>query len=178
MEIASPAFSNDSPIPDLYTCNGQDINPPLEIAGVPNNTVSLVLIVDDPDAPDPAAPTVVWEHWVMWNLPPDTIRIEAGTAPAGAVQGTNSWGRTDYGGPCPPVGTHRYFFKLYALDTTLALGMTAIKADIEAAMQDHVLDQARDFVGATDAGGEVSRYALARGAAEQFADARAVVFAD
>ena len=142
MEITSPAFSNNSPIPDLYTCNGQDINPPLEIAGVPEDAVSLVLIVDDPDAPDPAAPTVVWEHWVMWNLPPDTMRIEAGSAPSGAVQGTNSWGRTDYGGPCPPIGTHRYFFTLYALDTTLALGTNAIKADVEAAMQDHILDQA------------------------------------
>jgi Raf kinase inhibitor-like YbhB/YbcL family protein len=141
MQISSSAFADNDLIPDVYTCKGEDINPPLDIGGVPTGTESLVLIVDDPDAPDPAAPTVVWEHWVMWNIPADTSRIEAGSVPSGAVQGTNSWGRTDYGGPCPPTGTHRYFFKVFALDTTLALGTTAIKADVEAAMQGHVLEQ-------------------------------------
>lgn len=141
MQISSSAFADNDLMPEVFTCNGEDINPPLDISGVPTGTESLVLIVDDPDAPDPAAPTVVWEHWVMWNIPADTIRIEAGSVPTGAVQGTNSWGRTDYGGPCPPVGTHRYFFKVYALDTNLALGTSAIKADVEAAMQGHVLDQ-------------------------------------
>lgn len=146
MRITSPAFDTDTPIPDRYTCTGEDINPPLEIANTPDGTESLVLIVDDPDAPDPAAPTVVWEHWIVWNVDPATSAIAAGEVPAGAVQGTNSWVRTGYGGPCPPVGTHRYFFKLYALDTTLALGKTSIKADVEAAMQGHVLAQA-DLIG-------------------------------
>ena len=141
MQITSPAFADNTPIPDRFTCQGDDINPPLDIAGVPEGTKSLVLIVDDPDAPDPAAPKMVWEHWVMWNIPPTTSAVGAGMVPAGAVQGTNSWSRTDYGGPCPPIGTHRYFFKLYALDTTLALGTTSIKADIETAMQGHVLAQ-------------------------------------
>ncbi|HKZ28407.1 MAG TPA: YbhB/YbcL family Raf kinase inhibitor-like protein [Acidimicrobiia bacterium] len=142
MQITSPAFVNNSPIPDIYTCRGDDINPPVDITGVPAEAMSLVLLVVDPDAPDPAAPKVVWDHWVMWNIAPGTSTIEPGTVPAGAVQGTNSWGRTDYGGPCPPIGTHRYFFKLYALDTTLALGTTSFKADVEMAMQGHVLDQA------------------------------------
>lgn len=142
MQITSPDFSPNGLIPDRYSCNGEDINPPLAILGVPDNAQSLVLIVDDPDAPDPAAPKVVWEHWVMWNIPPEMESIPAAYVPAEAVQGTNSWGRTDYGGPCPPIGTHRYFFKLYALDTTLALGTSSIKADVETAMQGHVLAQA------------------------------------
>ena len=142
MQITSPDFEPTDPIPDRYTCQGDDINPPLDIADVPDGTQSLVLIVDDPDAPDPAAPKVVWEHWVLWNIAPDTTSIPAGYLPAEGVQGTNSWGRTDYGGPCPPIGIHRYFFKLYALDTSLALGTSSIKADVEAAMQGHVLAQA------------------------------------
>jgi Raf kinase inhibitor-like YbhB/YbcL family protein len=142
MQITSPAFATNTLIPDLYTCNGSDLNPPLAIDDIPEGTESLALIVDDPDAPDPAAPRVVWEHWVMWNIDPSTASIEPGTVPGGAVQGTNSWGRTGYGGPCPPIGIHRYFFKLYALDTTLALGTTSIKADVEAAMLGHVLVRA------------------------------------
>lgn len=142
MQITSPVFTHNTALPDLYTCNGDDINPALDISGVPVGTRSLVLIVDDPDAPDPAAPSVVWEHWIVWNIDPGTSAIAAGSIPAGAVQGTNSWGRTEYGGPCPPIGTHRYFFKLYALDTDLALGTTSIKADVEAAMQGHVLARA------------------------------------
>ena len=143
MQITSSAFADHTPIPGRYTCEGEDVNPPLSIAGVPSGAASLVLLVDDPDAPNPAAPQVVWEHWVMWNISPDTSSIAAGSVPAGAVQGTNSWGRTDYGGPCPPIGTHRYFFKLYALDTALALGTTSIKADVETAMQGHVLAEAQ-----------------------------------
>jgi hypothetical protein len=141
MQITSPAFADNTPIPDRFTCRGDDISPPLDITGVPEGAESLVLIVDDPDAPDPAAPKFVWEHWVLWNIAPGTSAIGAGTVPAGAVQGTNSWGRTRYGGPCPPIGTHRYFFKLFALDTTLALSTTSIKADVETAMQGHVLAQ-------------------------------------
>lgn len=139
MQITSSAFVDQAPIPDLYTCRGDDLSPPLSIVGVPEGTRSLVLVVDDPDAPDPAAPQVVWEHWIVWNIDPTTSLIEPGTLPAGATQGTNSWGRRDYGGPCPPIGTHRYFFKLYALDTTLALGASSIKADVETAMQGHIL---------------------------------------
>lgn len=141
MRISSPAFDPDTPIPDRYTCAGEDINPPLEISNAPDGTESLVLIVDDPDAP-----AVIWEHWIVWNIDPATSVIPAGEVPAGAVQGTNSWVRTGYGGPCPPSGTHRYFFKLYALDTTLALGTTSIKADVEAAMHGHVLARA-DLIG-------------------------------
>ncbi|MGZ5382575.1 MAG: YbhB/YbcL family Raf kinase inhibitor-like protein [Acidimicrobiia bacterium] len=141
MQITSPTFADNTPIPDRFTCRGDDISPPLDITGVPEGAESLVLIVDDPDAPDPAAPKVVWEHWVMWNIAPETSAIGAGTVPAGAVQGTNSWGRPGYGGPCPPIGTHRYFFKLFALDTTLALSTTSIKADVETAMQGHMLAQ-------------------------------------
>ena len=143
MQITSSAFMDNTPIPGLYTCDGEDINPPLSIEGVPSGAVSLVLLVDDPDAPDPTAPQVVWEHWVMWNLPANTSSIDAGSVPAGAVQGTNSWGRTAYGGPCPPIGTHRYFFKLFALNTNLALSTTSIKADVETAMQGHVLAEAQ-----------------------------------
>ncbi len=142
MKITSPAFQHTKEIPSEYTCDGSDTSPEFNIEDVPEDTKSLVLINDDPDAPDPAAPQVVWEHWVVWNVPPDATSIEAGSVPAGAVQGTNSWGRTDYGGPCPPIGTHRYFFKLYALDTTLALGTSSIKADVETAMQGHILAEA------------------------------------
>ncbi len=151
MQITSPVFTHNTALPDRYTCNGDDINPPLDISGVPVGTRSLVLIVDDPDAPDPAAPRVVWEHWIVWNIDPGTSAIAAGSIPPGAVQGTNSWGRTEYGGPCPPIGTHRYFFKLYALDTDLALGTTSIKADVEAAMQGHVLARA-ELIGLFGAG--------------------------
>ena len=146
MQLTSPAFAPNTPIPDRYTCNGSDLNPPLEIVGIPPGTKSLALIVDDPDAPDPAAPRVVWEHWVLWHIDPSTTSLEPGAVPTGAVQGTNSWGRTGYGGPCPPVGTHRYFFKLYALDTSLALSTASIKADVEAAMQGHILGRA-DLIG-------------------------------
>jgi Raf kinase inhibitor-like YbhB/YbcL family protein len=142
MRITSPAFADHQFIPDAYTCKGDDTSPPLEFADVPDGAVSLVLIVDDPDAPDPAAPRVVWEHWVVWNIAADAVSVPAGSVPAGAVQGTNSWGRTGYGGPCPPIGTHRYFFKAYALDTSLALSTSSIKADLEAAMQGHILDRA------------------------------------
>lgn len=142
MRLSSPAFRHNTLMPSRYTCQGFDVNPPLRIREVPEEAKSLVLIVDDPDAPDPKAPKMVWDHWVVWNIDPSTEEIEEDRLPAGAVQGRNSWGRNDYGGPCPPIGTHRYFFKLYALDTTLDLPGTATKADVEAAMDGHVLDQA------------------------------------
>jgi Raf kinase inhibitor-like YbhB/YbcL family protein len=140
MEISSPAF--DGPMPSRFTCDGFDVSPPLSIAGVPSGTASLVLLVDDPDAPDPAAPTTVWDHWVVWDIDPTVRDIAEGTVPDGGAQGTNSWGRTDYGGPCPPIGTHRYFFKLYALDVSLSLSTNSTKSDVEGAMQGHILDQA------------------------------------
>ena len=139
MRITSPAFPHNGSMPARFTCQGDDLSPPLEISGVPEGSAALVLLVDDPDAPDPAAPRMVWDHWVVWNIPPATTAIAEGAAPSGAVQGVNSWKRNDYGGPCPPIGTHRYFFKLYALDAPLALSSSAMKADVEAAMQGHVL---------------------------------------
>ena len=143
MEITSPAFTNNARIPSRYTCQGEDISPPLRVEGVPDGARSLVLLVDDPDAPDPDAPKMVWDHWVVWNIPPETTLIDEGGLPAGSLEGRNSWRRNDYGGPCPPVGTHRYFFKLYALDTTLDLPASATKADVEAAIEASVLDQAQ-----------------------------------
>jgi hypothetical protein len=115
MKLTSSAFENEGSIPSEFTCDGDDISPPLTISEVPENTKSLALISDDPDAP-----VGTWDHWVVFNIPPDTREIAKGTEPPG-VAGKNSWGRTGYGGPCPPSGTHRYFFKLYSLHTQLYL---------------------------------------------------------
>jgi hypothetical protein len=134
MKITS-VFENTE-MPDKYTCNGENINPPLDIAEVPEGTKSLVLIVDDPDAP-----AGTWVHWVVWNIKPDTVRVEEGSVPENAVQGTNDFKKTEYVGPCPPSGTHRYFFKIYALDTELQLEQEATKSEVEAAMQGHILSQ-------------------------------------
>jgi Raf kinase inhibitor-like YbhB/YbcL family protein len=146
LELSSPAFANQGPIPTRYTCEGQDLSPPLHFAGVPAGTKSLVLIVDDPDAPDPRAPKMTWVHWVLYNLPPDTAELaEAITAlqlPAGTLEGCNDWRRTGYGGPCPPVGRHRYFHKLYALDSTLPDLHEPAKGLVEQAMRGHVLAEA------------------------------------
>lgn len=136
LAIQSPAFVHEMPIPKKYTCQGEDINPPLNIEGIPKGTKSLVLIMDDPDAPHGT-----WDHWIVWNLPPQE-EIPENSVPGGAVQGKNSWGRNDYGGPCPPSGTHRYYFKLYALDDKLNLPRSAAKKDVEAAMSGHILSQA------------------------------------
>jgi Raf kinase inhibitor-like YbhB/YbcL family protein len=129
-------------MPKTYTCQGRDVSPPLAIAGVPAGAKSLALLMDDPDAPDPAAPKMVWDHWVVFNIPPGTNEIPEGGVPSGSVVGKNSWPKNAYGGPCPPIGTHRYFFKLYALGTTLPLGPDATKKDVERAMQGHVLEKA------------------------------------
>lgn len=146
MTIASSAFGQNGSVPSKYTCNGSDISPPLQWKGVPSQAKSLVLIVDDPDAPDPKAPKTTWVHWVLYNLPPYSAGLtEAVTAkglPEGALEGTNDWKRTGYGGPCPPVGQHRYFFKLYALDTVLKNLNHPSKAQVEKAMHGHVLDSA------------------------------------
>ncbi len=136
--ITSTAFEPGAPIPARYSCDGDDISPPLAWADVPPDTQSFALIFDDPDAPGGT-----WNHWLLFNLPADTRALpENTTLPTGTRIGKNSWGRTDYGGPCPPHGTHRYFFKLYALDTTLSLADGASKSEIEAAMNGHILAQA------------------------------------
>jgi Raf kinase inhibitor-like YbhB/YbcL family protein len=146
LTITSTAFLDGGEIPTRYTCQGEDISPPLDWRGVPDNARSLVLIVDDPDAPDPKAPRMTWVHWVLFNLSPDTPGLQEGAGPdelpAGTGQGTNSWNRTGYGGPCPPVGRHRYFHKLYALDTVLDLSGKPTNKVLEAAMQGHIIGQA------------------------------------
>lgn len=136
MKITSPVFENQQLIPPKYTCDGDNVNPPLEISDVPPETVSLLLIVEDPDAP-----AGTWDHWLVWNIDPKTTSIEEDSFPEGAEQGTNSFGDEGYGGPCPPSDTHRYFFKLYALDIRLSLGPQATGEDLEEAIDGHVLDQ-------------------------------------
>ena len=147
LEISSPVFADGAAIPSKYTCEGDDISPPLAWSGVPDGTKSLALIVDDPDAPDPAAPQRTWVHWVVYDIPLGAGGIgedaNANGLPAGAKAGLNDWKRADYGGPCPPIGRHRYFFKLYALDTALSLADKANKAGVEAAMKGHVLAEAQ-----------------------------------
>jgi Raf kinase inhibitor-like YbhB/YbcL family protein len=143
LAITSPAFTANGSIPTQYTCEGADISPGLNWTGVPEGTKSLALIVDDPDAPDPAAPKRTWVHWVLYNLPPSANGLPEGVKPAslpsGTKEGLNDWKRTGYGGPCPPVGRHRYFHKLYALDTALEGLRNPTKADLEKAMAGHVL---------------------------------------
>ena len=136
MQLKSPAFSQNGVVPAKYTCDGQNINPPLQIAETPETTKSLVLICDDPDAP-----AKTWVHWTAWNIGPETTEVAEGQVPNGAVQGLTDFGEVGYGGPCPPTGTHRYFFKLYALDTNLALPYQAKKEDLEKAMEGHVIDE-------------------------------------
>lgn len=144
MTISSKAFAHNGEIPIPYTCEGRDVSPPIEWTGLPAEAKSLVLIVDDPDAPDPAAPSMTWVHWVLYNIPvtasglPEAVR----DLPIGTREGLNDWNRTGWGGPCPPIGRHRYFFKLYALDTVLPDLGTATKSRVEDAMKGHVLAQA------------------------------------
>ncbi len=143
--LESPAFAAMATIPARYTCEGVDVSPPLRWSGVPEGTQSLVLIVDDPDAPDPAKPKRTWVHWLMYNIPPTAKGlpdgVSAGVLPPGALQGRNDWKRNAYGGPCPPVGQHRYFFKLYALDRSLTGLHDPDKDALLAAMQGHILAQ-------------------------------------
>ena len=144
LKLTSTAFAQGGDIPSRYTCDGQDVSPPLAWSGAPAGAKSLVLVVDDPDAPDPAAPKMTWVHWVLYNLPPGagSIPEAASKLPAGTLEGVNDWKRTGYGGPCPPVGRHRYFHKLYALDTVLPdLGRPS-KAQLEARIKGHVIAQA------------------------------------
>ncbi len=134
MNLTSPAFSHNQPIPRKYTCQGQDINPPLAIAGIPAGTKSLALIMDDPDAPGGN-----WDHWLVYNILP-TSEIKENSAPGTQVR--NDFGRVNYGGPCPPSGTHRYFFKLYALSATLDFPRLPSKKELESAIQKHLLEEA------------------------------------
>jgi hypothetical protein len=136
LQLVSPAFKNNEFIPEKYTCDGKDINPPLLIENIPSGTKSMALIVDDPDAP-----AGTWVHWVVWNISPDTKEMKESSVPGGAQQGVNDFRKHEYGGPCPPSGTHRYFFKLYALDTMLNLGSKAKKSDLEQAMKGHILEK-------------------------------------
>jgi len=131
LTIISPAFESNKPIPSKYTCDGDDVNPTLNIEGIPEETKSLVLIVDDPDAP-----MGTWDHWIVWNIPP-TNKIEENSVPG--TEGLNDFRKHSYGGPCPPSGTHRYFFKVYALDTKLDLHPNSRKKDVEKAMKEHIL---------------------------------------
>ncbi len=146
LRIVSPAFENGGDVPAVHTCEGKDVSPPLGWSGVPASARSLALVVDDPDAPDPAAPRTTWVHWVLYDLPPTAPGLPEGVAraalPAGAREGTNDWRRTGYGGPCPPVGRHRYFFKLYALDVALGDLGAPTKAMLEKAMAGHVVEKA------------------------------------
>jgi Raf kinase inhibitor-like YbhB/YbcL family protein len=144
--LASPSFVQMGPIPMLHSCDGEDLAPALEWTTVPAGTKSFVLIVDDPDAPDPAAPKRTYVHWVLYDIPASARKLPEGATkaelPEGTREGLNDWKRAGYGGPCPPIGRHRYFFKLSALDTTLGDLGAATKADVERAMQGHVLETA------------------------------------
>jgi Raf kinase inhibitor-like YbhB/YbcL family protein len=146
LQLSSSAFGHQAAIPKRFTCEGEDVSPPLSWSGVPATARALALIVDDPDAPDPAAPKMTWVHWVLYNIPPDTTHLELGVAPtalpAGTMQGKNDWKRTGYGGPCPPIGRHRYFHKLYALDAKLPDLKNPTKDQLLKAMDGHVLAQA------------------------------------
>jgi len=136
MKIISPAFENKKIIPSKYTCDGENINPPLQISSIPANTQSLALIIDDPDAPNGD-----WVHWLVWNINPKTQSIAENEIPKGAAQGTNNFNKQNYGGPCPPSGIHRYQFKIYALDTNLNISANSRKKDLEKAIEDHILDK-------------------------------------
>jgi hypothetical protein len=146
LAIHSTAFDPQEEIPAIHTCDGRDSSPPLSWDGLPAGARSLALVVDDPDAPDPAAPRMTWVHWVLYNLPavPGGLpeAVSASDLPSGTGEGLNDWKRTGYGGPCPPIGKHRYFFKLYALDTRLEGLDAPTKAELEAAMRGHVLERA------------------------------------
>ncbi len=146
LSLTSPSFSHQGMIPVRHTCDGKDFSPELTWTGIPENTKSLVLIVDDPDAPDPQAPKMTWVHWILYNIPPVASKLpeQVMTAglPSGTLEGINDWKRTGYGGPCPPIGIHRYFHKLYALDTLLPDLNQPTKAILEKAMQGHVIAQA------------------------------------
>lgn len=140
MTIRSSAFEPKQAIPSKYTCDGENINPPLSISGVPENARALALIMEDPDVPANVRPDRMWDHWVVFNIPPHFKTIEEGSEPDG-IPGKGTNGKTGYMGPCPPDREHRYFIKLFALDTELELPAGATKAAVEKAMQGHILEQ-------------------------------------
>ena len=136
ISITSPSFQAGGDIPAKFTCSGTNVSPELQISSVPNEAKSLVLIVDDPDAP-----RGLFTHWIVWNIDPKTTRVAENNPPTDGVQGTNDFGKRNYGGPCPPSGTHRYFFKIFALNTKLELKPGARRAELDAAMRSHILAQ-------------------------------------
>ncbi len=146
LKLSSTAFGHQGRIPSLYTCDGHDLSPPLSWTGMPPVTRSLALLVVDPDAPDPLAPKTTWVHWVLYNLPADCTGLPEAVSradlPPGTREGVNDWRRTGYGGPCPPIGRHRYFFRLYALDAVLPNLGNPTRSEVERAMQGHVLAEA------------------------------------
>jgi len=143
MKLTSPIFENNEKIPRKYTCDGENINPPLTISNIPGNTKSLVLIMDDPDVPAQVRPEQIWDHWIVFNIPPETLEIKENSNPG--IKGKGSYSHLNYGGPCPPSQyepkEHRYFFKLYALDITLNLKEGATKKEIEDAMKEHIIEE-------------------------------------
>lgn len=145
LALQSKSFTHQGEIPEKHTCEGSDVSPELSWSGVPAAAKSLALIVDDPDAPDPRAPKTTWVHWVVYNLPVSTTHLPEGVRalPPGARDGTNDWKRSGYGGPCPPIGRHRYFHKLYALDVVLPDLGAATKTALEKAMHGHIVGEAQ-----------------------------------
>lgn len=144
-ELHSPAFTHGHDIPSLYTCDGADVSPPLSWSGFPESTRSFVIIVDDPDAPDPRAPRMTWVHWLLYNIPAQVRELKERASAAETrigMEGLNDWKRTGYGGPCPPIGKHRYFHKIYALDSVLADLGNPTKNELLSAMKGHVLAEA------------------------------------
>jgi Raf kinase inhibitor-like YbhB/YbcL family protein len=147
MDIDSNVFELAGPMPSVYTCEGENISPPLNFKNVPAHAKSLVLIMDDPDAPDPKAPKMTWDHWLLYNMPSTTKglpeKVATNHLPAGTLLGLNSWKATGYGGPCPPIGSHRYYFKLYALDVMLPDLHQPNKTQLLKAMEGHVVSEAQ-----------------------------------
>ena len=145
LSLTSSDFSTGGTIPEQHTCDGADLSPSLSWSGAPPGTKSFALVVDDPDAPDPAAPKTTWVHWVLYNIPPETAELPQGSResalPKGILAGRNDWNKAAYGGPCPPIGRHRYFHKLYALDVVLPDLGQPTKKQLEQAMHGHVLEQ-------------------------------------
>lgn len=137
MNISTPAFNNGDPIPSKYTCDGEDINPALHMNDIHPDAKSLVLVMDDPDTP-----AGTWIHWVVWNINPHITKIAENSIPEDGIEGRTSFGKSSYGGPCPHQGTHRYFFKLYALDTLLTIPLTSEARGVEEAMKGHVIADA------------------------------------
>jgi len=149
MIFKSEAIGQGEAIPRAYTCEGQNISPPIVWDNLSKSAKSLVLIVDDPDSPDPKAPKMTYVHWVLYNIPANSkglgAAIHEADLPRGTLQGKNDWGRVGYAGPCPPIGIHRYFFKLYALDTVLPDLHEPTKAQVESKMQNHILEMAQFY---------------------------------